>query len=160
MNTNILAVDISTYSVYDFLKDGETEFELLERANNYKKNDIESWEKNYKDYPSEQFKTYLDKAKKKNYRVMTWEEFQQGQREYLLSDNLVEVTEEQWNEALNVLPPSKWCEISGVEMFCMSERYTGTYTTQYAKCNGKYYSKMVDCLDKSTWIHNLLREGE
>ena len=41
----------------------------------------------------------------------------------------------------------------------MSEFYTSHYTHQYAKDRrtGKYYSKLVDYRDRSTWIHALLR---
>ena len=50
--------------------------------------------------------------------------------------------------------------VNGVEMFCMSEMYSDTYTTQYAYDHrtGKYYCKMVDSEDTSTWIHTLLRK--
>ena len=71
--------------------------------------------------------------------------------------NLIkEVTEEQFNAALDVLPPLKWCTIDGIEMFCISEMTDGTYTTQYAhnEHNGKYYCATVDVMDKSTWINN------
>ena len=44
-------------------------------------------------------------------------------------------------------------------MFCTSEMLTGTYTTQYAAYNGKYYSKIVDVTDESTWIYNCLTKG-
>ena len=52
-----------------------------------------------------------------------------------------------------------WCTVEGVEMFCMSEMWTGTYTTQYAHDHrtGKYYSKMVDVTDRDTWINTYLR---
>ncbi|MGL5436016.1 MAG: hypothetical protein ACRDBO_11535, partial [Lachnospiraceae bacterium] len=71
---------------------------------------------------------------------------------------LKETTEEQFEEALNVLPPLKWCTIDGIEMFCMSEMYTATYTNQYARYEGKYYKKMVDVTDKSTWLNNYLKK--
>ena len=70
--------------------------------------------------------------------------------------NLIkEVTEEQFNDALDVLPPLKWCTIDGIEMFCISEMTDGTYTAQYARTpDGKYYCATVDVMDKSTWINN------
>lgn len=158
MNTNIVAVNIKTYSIYDFLHDGETEKDLLERAIKAKQDDINTWEKNCETYPDvEQYKIYLKQAKEKEYKIMTWDEFEQGLRKYLLSDGPAEITEDEYNEMLNVLPPLNWCTKNGVEMFCMSEMYTGSYTTQYAKHNGKYYRKMVDYLDESTWIYHLLK---
>ena len=157
MNMNILAVNIKTYSIFDFLHDGETEEQLLQRANNSKERNIKSWMENYKNYPdNEKFKNYLKEEQETEYKIMTWEEFKEGQKKYLLSDPLEEITEEMWEEIFNILPPLKWCTILGVEMFCMSEMWTGTYTKQYGRCNGKYYCKMVDIADQSTWIHNLL----
>ncbi|MCI8404288.1 MAG: hypothetical protein HFG29_10780 [Eubacterium sp.] len=49
-----------------------------------------------------------------------------------------------------------------LEVLSMPEMYSGTYTKQYAYDNqsGKYYSKMVDSEDKSTWIHKLLRKAD
>lgn len=156
MNMNILAVDIATMSTYDFLHDGETEEQLLNRANANKQKDIDSWTENYKKYPCEQFEQYLKSAKAKNYKVMTWEEFEKMQRDFYINVPLTEVTEKQFQDALNCLPPLKWCTIDGIEMFCMSEMWTGTYTTQYARIENKYYSKMVDCMNKNTWIYNFL----
>lgn len=155
---DILAVNIKTYSVFDFLHDGETEEQLLQRASESRERDIASWTRNCKNYPDvDMYKDYLRAAKEVEYQIMTWDEFQEGQKKHLLSDDLKEITGETWEEMLNVLPPLKWCTISDVEMFCMSEMYTGTYTTQYARYNGKYYCKMVDSADKSTWIHNILK---
>ena len=159
MNMDILAVNIKTYMIYDFLQNEETTDQLLQRANESRERDIASWTRNCENYPDvDSFKDYLKAAKEVEYQVMTWDEFQEGQKRHLLSDPLKEITEEEWEDMLNVLPPLKWCTIAGVEMFCMSEMYTGTYTTQYARCGDNYYCKMVDSADKSTWIHNFLLE--
>lgn len=156
MNMDILAVDIKHLSTYDFLQDGETEETLLKRANDYRQNNIDSWSKNCKDYPCERFEQYLQEALNKEYKVMTWNEFELLQRDSYINRPLEETTEECFENALYVLPPLKWCTIDGIEMFCMSEMYTGTYTSQYARCGDRYYSKMVDVTDKSTWINNYL----
>ena len=44
MNMDILAVDTSTLTVYDFLGDGETEQELLQRAYNSNTRNIAHYE--------------------------------------------------------------------------------------------------------------------
>ena len=44
-----------------------------------------------------------------------------------------EITQEQWTEALEVLPPEKWLTVNGVELFRMSEYTTGNITTHYAR---------------------------
>ena len=164
MNLNILAVDIAHCSTYDFLNDGETTDQLLQRANKSKERDIVSWTENVENYPErEDFKKYLEEAKKKEYKVMTWDEFQTFKKKFLLDGEigkLKEITEEKFNEMLDVLPPLYWTNHNGIEMFCMSEMYTGTYTSQYAhdERTGKYYTKLVDSADRSTWICELLKE--
>lgn len=163
MNMDVLAVNVTHYEVFDFLKDGETKEQLLNRANNRKEENI----RHYKEILSETegesfgyFKKCLEREEKIEYRIMSFDEFIIGQRTKLLGNGLKEITEEQWEDALNVLPPLHWTTIDGVEMFCMSEMYTGTYTTQYAKYKGKYYCKIVDCTDKSTWINHILIKME
>lgn len=42
MNMNILAVDVKHCLTYDFLQDGETKEQLLQRANDSKTGDIAS----------------------------------------------------------------------------------------------------------------------
>lgn len=160
MNTNIAAVNVRTFHVYDFLRDNETEEELLKRANDYKLKDIKRYTELLNDHPgnSEYWKSCLKSAELTEYKIMTWDEYMVAKRKHMLSDEVKEVVSDIWYEQLYVLPPLKWCTRDGVEMFCMSEMYDGTYTTQYAKYNGKYYSKMVDVMDESTWIYHFLLE--
>ncbi len=112
-----------------------------------------------REYWQNQITAYEDKIKA-GCQVLSFDEFRRKQREKLISDELTDITAEDFEDAFDVLPPSDWCTIDGVEMFCMSERYIGTYTTQYAHDHktDKYYCKMVDILDKSTWIHKILRK--
>lgn len=157
MNLDVVAVNVKTCDVYDFLADGETRERLLERANGYRLQEIETYERLVKDYPDrEDFKNQLKRWKNAEYQVMSYDEFQVLEKKNYTGGPVKEITKEEWEYALNVLPPLKWCTINGVEMFCMSEMYTGTYTTQYARVGEKYYAMMVDCVDKSTWIHNYL----
>lgn len=159
MNMNILAVDVKHMSVYDFLKDGETEQELLNRAEAYKQKEIEDWTRNYLGYPTrEDFKIYLEEAKNTEYKTMSWNEFQTMQKSFYLDRPVKETTKEQFDDMLGCLPPLKWCNVNGVEMFCLCEMLTGNYTDQYAKVNGKYYTKLVDVTDKNTWINNYINQ--
>lgn len=98
----------------------------------------------------------IERERNVEYVVTTLKEFYRIQREKALALPVREVTEEDWDYALNVLPPEKWCRINGVEMFCMSEFDYGVYTSQYARAGGKYYTATVDYFDQSTWIHNRL----
>ena len=161
MNMDILAVDTSTLTVYDFLGDGESEQELLQRAYNSNTRDIAHYEAIIAENPESNsdgfFTKQLENAKKREYKVVTWNEYEALKRKrYIVDGEIKEVTEEQFNDALDVLPPLKWCTIDGIEMFCISEMTDSTYTAQYAhnKHNGKYYCATVDVMDKSTWINN------
>ena len=132
----LVIVEMDTMTTYGFAEKGETADEAIQRANQYYTNDL------------------------KHLKVMETDKFQKIERERILSGKLNRVTEQEYEDALNVLPPLYWCTVNGVEMFCMSEMYSDTYTTQYAYDHrtGKYYCKMVDSEDTSTWIHTLLRK--
>ena len=148
-----------TFDIYDFLREDETPEEGIKRAENYYIESLElvkcHWVNYGGDYWKKQITEYQNKVNA-GCQVMTYDEYKKLERKKLLSDDLKEVTAEAYEDAFEVLPPLKFCKIQGVEMFCISEMYTGSYTTQYAKFNGKYYSKMVDVCDKSTWIYNYL----
>lgn len=90
--------------------------------------------------------------------ALTLDEWYDRLNNYYASLPLREVTREEFEEMLNVLPPIKHCQIAGVEMFAISEMDWVTWTAQYAhdKNTGKYWSKKVDITDQSTWIHNFL----
>ena len=161
MNMDILAVDTSTLTVYDFLGDGESEQELLQRAYNSNARNMAHYEAIIAEKPESDsdgfFTKQLENAKKREYKVVTWNEYEALKRKrYIVDGEIKEVTAEQFNAALDMLPPLKWCTIYGIEMFCISEMTDGTYTSQYAhdKHNGKYYCATVDVMDKSTWINN------
>ena len=98
----------------------------------------------------------VEEEKNSYYQVMTFEEFFKRQREYYIGRPIEETTKQDFYEHLEMLPPMKWTTINGVEMFCMSEFYTGVYTNQYACVGDKYYTAFVDAFDQSTWIHNRL----
>lgn len=51
-----------------------------------------------------------------------------------------DITLDEWDDALNVLPPMKWRTVNGVESFMMSERLTGDITSCYARSGNTYKS--------------------
>jgi len=51
-----------------------------------------------------------------------------------------EITEAQWWEALEVLPPESWQNTGGGESFVMSEYYSGRITTIYVRLGKQYCS--------------------
>jgi hypothetical protein len=52
----------------------------------------------------------------------------------------VEITEAQFFEALNILPPSRWRHCMGVEMFHLCEHLDGDLVNWYASLNGRYWA--------------------
>ena len=74
---------------------------------------------------------------------MEWSELVRQQAQALRTEPK-EITEQDWDYALNVLPPMNWGHWSGVESFCMSEFYSGNMTTIYARHAGKFWSFMDD----------------
>lgn len=158
--TELCIVDINNLWIYDFA-DNQSDAEIkLQKAIDSNKKDIATWESHCKTYPDvDSFKTYLKQAQNKKYEIMTFEEFLQRERNYYINQPLTEITAEKYEEMLNILPPLKWCTINNIEMFCMSEFLTGSYTSQYLhdKKTGKYYHKIVDITDKATWGYNFIQ---
>jgi hypothetical protein len=68
------------------------------------------------------------------------------------SETLHKITETEFWEALEVLPPLQWHTVERLERFLMSEFYSGVMTTQYAQYNNNYACKLVDAYNKDSWI--------
>lgn len=159
MTNELCVVDIKFFHIYDFANSKEQAEETLLKAKKSKEKDVKTWENHCQNYPDvEQFKVYLEQAKNKEYQIMTYEEFLQMEREHYINSPMTKITEEKFMEMLNVLPPMKWCTIQGIEMFCISEMLTGTYTSQYLhdKRSNEFYHKIVDVRDKETWGYNFI----
>jgi len=159
MNNELCIVNTTGFSIFNFANNQEQAEETLSRAIETNCKDIETWENHCKNYPdTEQFKIYLKEAQNKKYEIMPYNEYLQLERNHYLNKPLTEITAERFNEMLNVLPPLKWCTRHNVEMFCISEMLTGSYTSQYMYnlVNHKYYHKIVDIKDQSTWGYNFM----
>ena len=152
-----VVANVSRLSIYTFCNE-TNEKEALNRA-------IESYKESYdtcmnhaENYP-DQFEYWNNQAneyKNVKFEVITYEEYKQKEKEYYLSMPLREITEDKFHDMLNCLPPLKWCTINGTNEFLMSEFWSGNYTDQYARKDGKFYSKLVDAYDQNTWIHNFI----
>lgn len=105
---------------------------------------------------SEYWQQMLNEHINRTFSVMTWDEFYRFKRNHYLTGEVTEISLDDYDNALCILPPLKWCQRDGVEEFLMSEFYTDSFTTQYAIKNGKYYKAMVDAMDERTWLHVLL----
>lgn len=159
-NNTLCVVDISQPRIYDFIEEWENPQEKLTVANQSRDKSIKTWARHVANYPDQAvFAAYLKQEQERTFDIMTYGDFLTFEKDKLLSGPLTEISEEQFQEMLNVLPPLYWSTHNGVEMFCIREMFTGTYTNQYAhdKATEKFYVKMVDASDCSTWIHNILR---
>lgn len=155
-------------SIYDFLRLGETDEHAEERAFFRSMEKIRSYMNNHENFPSiqedgsEYWEEMANKEDGTDYKVMSYEDFQKIEKEAIVALPLEDSNEEEFQNMLEILPPRAWTTHNEVEMFCMSEFYTGAFTTQYAHDHrtGKYYKKLVDFRDKATWICEILRKGE
>jgi hypothetical protein len=149
-----------TLSIWSFVRDRDAK-EMLREAKTSQQNDVDTWTSHIKQYGDKDnnFKMYLKSAKAKQYKIMEYDDYIKAERLTLLSKPLKKITAAKFWEMLECLPPLKWCTIDNVEMFCISEMWTGSYTAQYAydKSTDKYYCKLVDCCDKATWINEFLK---
>ena len=162
----LVVVDTSTCALYDFTASSwcgpRTPEEVLKAAQDSAADDVRRYENILNSGRYDDRKEYwtecLEAAKARTFSTMTYGDFLNAQRERLLSDPMQEITEQQFDDALNVLPPLAWHTRHNVEEFCSREFETGSYTMQYAYSlvQGKHYAKLVDYSDPSTWISSIL----
>ena len=67
---------------------------------------------------------------------------------------LTEVTEERFDEMLNVLPPSKWRGGAGAQSFHLCEYLSGNIVLWLMELNGRYFQ----CQDVDSLTHVELME--
>ena len=101
MNLDICVVSEQTLHIYDFLQDGEEVETLLARA-----------EENARE------RGYTD-----TYKVMSYEAYRMAKREKYLSMPLNDITDEQYYDMLDVLPPLRYGNNEGLQSFFLSEFY-------------------------------------
>lgn len=160
MKQNYVIVNNIDFSgVFSFLHADETAEQGIKRAEKFYEEDKRIYSSHLVNFPdnADYWQQCLSKVIDKlnaGFSVMTYEEFIDRQKEYFCSLPIEEVTEEQYQEMLNVLPPIYYTNCRGCVCFCMCEMYTGTFTNQYCyePASGKYYTALVDVTDKNTWI--------
>lgn len=162
-NNEVVIVNTVETSAYSFCAPCDANTKLRE-AREYAKTWGDECTRRIDAYPSmaEYWRNQAARYQMATYEAMSWEQFAAIEREKLLSGRPQEITRERYDEMLDVLPPLHYGQRNGVEEFCMREMYTGTYSEQYARDyrTGKYWCKMVDVCDPSTWLHNILSGNE
>lgn len=107
---------------------------------------MRSWDKSGRAYYTS---CLFDPARLATFESMPYEEFAEVERAAILTE-WKEITKAEYWENLEVLPPINYDD----GFFMMSEFWTGSYTRAYRKVGDKYYTRMVDALDRTTWTFN------
>ena len=105
--------------------------------------------------PNLSIEDYIKVKGIKNWEVLTWDEFYPKHKEAMAAKYLhsaIAITEEEYDDALNCLPPMQWIQNGVFETFMMSEYLTGDITAQYGKKGEKYICKNISVGNKSTYI--------
>lgn len=159
---DLMIIDNAYVECFTTCKESEVSANI-ERVKEYYERDKKCYESHLVEYPdnAEYWQGQLDKVKKileSGFRAVTWEEYKKLQREKWLSKEPKEITQEEYDYALNVLPPKKWHNNERYSMFFIGECTTMSFFGQYLynKATGKYYYAMADILDKSTWLDKML----
>lgn len=98
----------------------------------------------------------LEQVSKRHPTVMIGDALEvAGQREAMMISEPEQITEEQFNEALECLPPEGWVRNKHTESFKMCEYYSGRITSIYARFADTYWTfkdiggkTHVDIMDK------------
>ncbi len=85
-------------------------------------------------------------------RIVSCDEYFAEREASYLSKPALEITEDAYHDALNILPPIGWTTADGVERFCMSEFTSGKITTQFATRGDRFMCRHVRWGDRSTYI--------
>ena len=160
MNTQkneLVIADLNSLNIFTLVdkeSDGQAE---LQRAQEYLENQAKSLKKLIADCPRPDFrKQWVDtlrSIRKTEYRIVRIEDFYAAERKKMLADPLKRITEKQYWDALEVLPPLHHERLAdGCERFCMREFFTSTYTTQYYHSREGWFCRVVDYTDQTTWI--------
>lgn len=91
------------------------------------------------------------------YEVMNYEDYKVAEKRFYLDRPDSEITKEKFHEMLNVLPPKHWTNSGGFESFLMIEHYSGPFTEQYFRRGDRYFVRLVDATDKTTWAAREVR---
>lgn len=133
------------------------------RAKDFYQKDVERYKQLLEEAPnmSELWSRELETCQHilaSGFEAVTWEEYEKRQREKWLSKEPKEITREDYDYALNVLPPKKWIQNERFSMFFIGECTTMTFYGQYLydKVSGKYYTALTDICDESTWLDKML----
>lgn len=157
-----LIVNLSDFESFTICKIEDVD-EEINRAREFYQKDAESYKKLLINDPnmSDYWQFHIEACKdilKAGFKAVTWEEYLKLQRDKWLSKEPKEITREDFENALEVLPPKNWIQNERYSMFFIGECTTMTFFGQYLydKVSGKYYTALTDIYDESTWLDKML----
>ena len=155
----MLVVDTSTWDI--LVHDGEFKDNEIEaavkKANKNLRSRLRIKEQSYEHMPTYFNKAVLLAMYNASLEVMSIDDYTKRKRRFYLGDKLVEVDSIDWDSLYNSLKEAKLSERNSVKMLTEIP-LDDSYAKQYAVCNHRYYSKMVDLNDETTWIYNFLNK--
>ena len=155
----MLVVDTSTWDI--LVHDGEFKDNEIEaavkKANKNLRSRLRIKEQSYEHMPTYFNKAVLLALYNASLEVMSIDDYTKRKRRFYLGDKLVEVDSIDWDSLYNSLKEAKLSERNSVKMLTEIP-LDDSYAKQYAVCNHRYYSKMVDLNDETTWIYNFLNK--
>jgi hypothetical protein len=157
--TEYVLASAKTLTVWDMFSSRERAEERLPEVLANCLRDVEKFKANhikygYGDHDPNYWLKQANKAEVQagDYRVMTFDEYLDIEADQLLSRPIEEITEEKFDEMLNILPPMRWGSNNGIHSFFMCEFWSGNYTQQYAKIGSRFFCKLVNYRKPETWI--------
>lgn len=155
----MVIVDTSTWDI--LVPDGEFKDNEIEaavkKANKNLRSRLRIREQSYEHMPTYFNKAVLLAMYNASLEVMSIDDYTKRKRRFYLGDELVEVDSIDWDSLYNSLKEAKLSERNSVKMLTEIP-LDDSYAKQYAVCNHRYYSKMVDLNDETTWIYNFLNK--
>lgn len=155
----MVIVDTSTWDI--LVPDGEFKDNEIEaavkKANKNLRSRLRIKEQSYEHMPTYFNKAVLLAMYNASLEVMSIDEYTKRKRRFYLGNELVEVDSIDWDSLYNSLKEAKLSERNSVKMLTEIP-LDDSYAKQYAVCNHRYYSKMVDLNDETTWIYNFLNK--
>ena len=155
----MVIVDTSTWDI--LVPDGEFKDNEIEaavkKANKNLRSRLRIKEQSYEHMPTYFNKAVLLAMYNASLEVMSIDEYTKRKRRFYLGNELVEVDSIDWDSLYNSLKEAQLSERNSVKMLTEIP-LDDSYAKQYAVCNHRYYSKMVDLNDETTWIYNFLNK--
>lgn len=110
--------------------------------------DLNMWINRYNRNGDDLAKRKIEKIKKEIETLREIDERDlQKEHDALILTEPVEISQKDYNEMFEILQPLQF----GKNSFIMAEFFTGSYTSQFFKKDGKYYQAMIDYRRKETW---------